>query len=126
MPGHSDEPELRDVLWPDAEIQSIEIDYEELRISLLESTRQKRIVSCHGYIGHVLVGFWDEVVVERAELIGDDPFLKECVESLRLRYARDLPDTGSPARNLRTWRVLRVHLSDGAVLKVVAAQFVST
>jgi hypothetical protein len=72
-----------------------------------------------------MVGFWDEVVVERAEIIDADAFLQECVRSLEARYGQILPDTGSPARNRRSRRVLKVYLSDGAVLRVVAAEFAS-
>jgi len=70
-----------------------------------------------------MTGFWDEVVVERAEILCDDPFLQECVRSLEVRYGQKLPNTGSPERNRRSWNVLKIYLSDGAVLKIAAAAF---
>ena len=125
MTGPSEHHPLENVLWPDADLESITIDYDEVRISVAESTGRRMTVSCRGYIGYSMVGFWDEMIVERASCDPKDPFLAECVRSLESRYGGKWSDTGSPTRNRRSWNVLRVVLSDGAVLKVAAAQFVA-
>lgn len=123
MTGPSKDDFLHDVLWPDAHLESITIDYEEVRISLEESTGRRMTVSCWGHIGYSMVGFWDEMIVERASCDPKDPFLAECLRSLESRYGQKWFDSGSPARNTRSWNVLRIVLSDGVELKVAAAQF---
>jgi hypothetical protein len=106
-------------------MQAISIDYDEIRISLLESTNRRVAVACRGYVGYSMVGFWDEAIVERADFDPGDEFLGECLRRIGSRYPQGIPDTGSPERNRRSWNVLRIVLSDGAVLKVAAAQFVA-
>ena len=64
-------------------------------------------------------------IVERADFDPEDEFLGECLRSIESRHPRGMSDTGSPARNRRSWNVLRIFLSDGAVLKGAAAQFVA-
>jgi hypothetical protein len=123
MSGHSDAGALSEVLWADAELRSTLVDYEEVRIRLVESTGLERTVICHGYIGYAMAGFWDEVVVERAEIVSEDSFLLECVRNLETRHRQGLFDSGSPERNRRSWKVLNIYLSDGAVLKIAAAAF---
>ena len=123
MPGHSDSPQLHNVLWTDAEIEAVSVDYSAVRIVVLESTGRRLNVLCRGYIGYSVVGFWDEVVVERADCDSADPFLAECLRSLQSRHGAELPESGSPERDLRSWSVLRVLLSDGVVLKVAAADW---
>jgi hypothetical protein len=123
MAGRSDGQQISDVLWPDAEIASISIDYHAVAIALRESTGRQRTVTCHGHIGCQLAGFWDEVVVERAELKESDPFLTECLRVIASAYDGPAPDTGDPARNKRSWRILLVHLGNGAVLRIVASSF---
>lgn len=123
MTGPSETSNLGSVLWADAEIQSVTADYSDVHIVLRESSGRTRTVRCCGYIGYSAVGVWDEIVVERAELVETDALLEECVKGLDERYRAKLPETGSPARNMRSWKALRIYLSDGAVLKVVAAEF---
>ena len=125
MPGPSDSPQIPNVLWADAEIGSITIDYGEMRIAVNESRGRRMVVRCRGYIGYSAVGFWDEVAVESADCDRGDPFLGECLRNLESRYGTELPDTGSPERDLRSWNVLRILLSDGVILKIAAAQFVA-
>ena len=125
MTGLSENHPLQNVLWPDADIESITIEYEEVRISVEESTGRKMTVTCRGHIGYSMAGFWDETIVERADCDRKDPFLAECLRSLESRYGQKWSDTGSPERNLRSWNVLRIFLSDGAVLKIAAAQFIA-
>ena len=125
MIGHSEQTSLADVLWADAEIQSVTADYSELRIALKESTCRTRTIRCCGHIGYSAVGIWDEVIVDRAEVVTADALLDECRRSLHARCGQSLPDTGSPWRNQQDWKVLRIHLSDGCLLRVVAAEFMS-
>jgi hypothetical protein len=125
MPGPSESSQLHNVLWADAEIGSITIDYGDVSITVRESTGRQMVVRGRGYIGYSAIGFWDEVVVERADCDREDPFLEECLRSLEFRYGKKLPDAGSPERNRQSWNVLRIVLSDGVILKVAAAHFVA-
>jgi hypothetical protein len=125
MPGHSEHSPLSEVLWPDAEVQSISIDYHDISIQLVESTGRRLVVIGSGYIGYQLTGFWDEVVVERAELSNIDPFLDECLRRHSQAHGRHPSPSGDPTRNLGTWKVLIIHFSDGIQLRVAAAQFSS-
>jgi hypothetical protein len=121
MTGHSI---TKWVSWADAELENISIDYDEIKISLLEfASRQVRVIRCHGYIGYQLLGFWDEVVVETLDVVDNHGFLLCCKENLSNRYPNGLPTTGQSYRNNRVWSVLVVGLSDGTELLVAANEF---
>lgn len=123
MTGHSDEI-ITKILWPDAEIDSLLIDYGEVVIRLTESSQKRTTVRCSGYIGYTAIGIWDEVIVEEAELLDTSDFQDSCLQSLAQRYGNTLPDSGDPARNRRSYRTLEIRFIDGTVLKIVAAEFV--
>jgi hypothetical protein len=76
-----------------------------------------------GYIGFRMLGAWDEMTIERADLQHDHPLIRECVESMTKRLGQNWEESGSPSRNMRTWSALVVHLGDGCALQVVAADF---
>ena len=126
MNGHSINSEMQSidhVLWPDAEIENISVGYERVDISLTESTGNKRQITCWGHVGVRMLGFWDEIVVEGAAVLTDDPFIDACVGSLTSRFAKGLPETGSPDRNAKMWTLLRITLGDAATIDVVATRF---
>jgi hypothetical protein len=111
-----------DVLWPDAELESLAMDYDEARIVVRETTgRVLRVVGA-GVIGLEYLGIWDEVIIERGEVVTDDSFGKECFERARSRLG-ELPDSGSPARNTGCFSTLIVTFADGSQLRVAAAGF---
>lgn len=116
-------PGLEHVQWADAEIAALTVNYDAIEIRLDESTGNSRTVLCAGHIGCRFVGFWDEVVVEGAEIVEHDPFIDDCVGSLATRLGRKLPESGNPHRNMGRWSMLRVTLSDGVTIDVVAAHF---
>jgi hypothetical protein len=109
------------VLWPDSEIESIYVDYDAVSIKVLESTGSTKIVRARGYIGYSVIGFWDEVVIERAELFAQHPFIDACRDDITRRLGTIWTDSGCPSRNGRSWLALLVHLSDGSVIQVAAA-----
>jgi hypothetical protein len=127
MPGHShDDHALNTVLWPDADIEGITIDYDVFSLSINESTGRSRTIRGLGYIGFRMLGVWDEMIVEKAELRSNHPLIQECVENMTKRLGTSWMESGSPARNSRNWSALIVHLGDGCELQVVAADFVTT
>jgi hypothetical protein len=111
------------VLWPDAEIQSVHVDYDAVVIRLRESSGVERAVRCEGYISYALCGFWDEIVVCNAEVLESHSSIDGAVGALEDRLGSNVPESGNSLRNTRQWRALVVHLSDGASLEIVAAKF---
>lgn len=121
MIGHSS---VLGIVWADAELESVTIDYDAVVLSLTETaTGKTRCVRCEGYVGYQLLGFWDEVVVESAALVENHDFLSECLSKIQKRYPGGPPNTGQPARNEGRWALLTVRLSDGAELLVAANRF---
>ncbi len=109
------------VSWADAELEEISVDYDQVVISVTEPTHgDTRKIVCRGHIGFELLGFWDEAVVESVQVTDRHALLDRSLEKLNQHYPRGAPESGQPQRNLRTWSVLIVTLSDGAELRVAA------
>lgn len=106
------------ILWADAEIVGVNIDYGDLSLTIRESMGTQKKVICAGYVGYELVGFWDEVVIVRAELSPRGVFLDRCMSSIAQRLGTDLPPSGSEARNCDQVMQLVVSLHDGCQLNV--------
>jgi hypothetical protein len=103
---------------PDANIDKIEIDYDEFTIHISESTSVNKRVHCLGYIGFQIVGFWDEMIIETAKIHSDHAFILDC-ES---RIMQDL-ESGSKYRKKAGNRLLEVVLIDGRKLWICAREF---
>jgi hypothetical protein len=114
---------MLDVLWPDAELDSVFIDYDSARVTLRETTGSVVSVEGHGVIGTDLIGLWDEIVVSSGELVGGHPFAAQCWNAVQQRLGDGLSDSGSPDRNSRAFTTLVITLSDGCELRVVASRF---
>ncbi len=112
---------INSVLWPDAEIDNLSIDYDTVSISLKESTGRKRIITCEGYIGYKVVGFWDESIVASGNVEYNHPFITECLGVVRAKYGDKAWPTGSPARNQNNWSLLRIELIDGIEILIVCS-----
>ena len=114
---------LSDVLWPDALLVSLVVDYESVVIRIRESHGGMKTVRCDGYIGYSLCGFWDEVVISQAALHDEHESIDRCTAAIARRLGPDWPASGSAARNARRWRALVVTFSDNADFEVVATHF---
>jgi hypothetical protein len=112
-----------DVLWADAELESLTVDYEAARLSVRETTGRVVTVVAKGVIGVDFLGLWDEVVVERAAIESDDAFSRECQRRIEERLGRDVADSGSPERNSRRFSTLTLTFIDGATLRLAAASY---
>lgn len=119
MTGHSNF-QLNDVLWADAELEKMEIDYGNVRISITESTEREIKISFKGYIGYSLTGFWDEIVIEKFVLHENHPFLDSCTKELEKKYGKNLPPSGDDVRNKKEWLLSELCLSDGTSIFIVA------
>jgi hypothetical protein len=124
MTGRSrDASVLNQVLWPDATLEYLAVDYDSVVLRVREATGQVRTIRCEGHIGYGLCGFWDEVIIERAEIAAEHPFIERCVSSISRRLGQGWIDSGNEQRNTRRWNALVVYLSDGSCLEIVAARF---
>jgi hypothetical protein len=124
MIGRSEsERALGQVLWPDAILVHVAADYDTVVLRIRESTGIERTIRCEGHIALGLEGFWDEVIIERAELVSEHAAIERATASIRRRFGTHWLDSGSEERNRRHWLALIVHLADGCSLEVVAARF---
>jgi len=80
-------------------------------------------VRCEGYIAFGLSGFWDEVIIDRAQLLSEHPSIDRALSSITQRLGTDWSDSGNEQRNTRRWMALVIHLSDGCLIEIVAANF---
>ena len=80
MSGHSSSGTvLEQVLWPDATLESVTADYDAVTLRVRETSGKIRTICCEGYIGYAMYGFWDEVIIERAEITTEHPAIDRCV-----------------------------------------------
>jgi hypothetical protein len=113
---------LGQIRWADASIEDIHIDYEAVTLRVAQEDGKVSTLRAEGYIGCSLVGFWDEMIIERAEVVEKHAGLAACVDLVRRRQGASWSDTGSEARNSRHFFALLVHLIDGSVLEIFAAR----
>ncbi len=111
------------VLWPDATLEQVTIDYDAVSLRVRESTGRARLIRCEGHIGFGLFGFWDEMIIESAEMSTKHPAIERCTSSISRRLGEGWIDSGNEQRNARDWVALIVHLSDGCCLEIVATRF---
>jgi hypothetical protein len=114
---------LGNVLWPDAAIERLTVDYDTVVLRIREATGTVKRVRCEGHIGLSLNGFWDEVIIEGADVLTSHPAIDRAVASITQRLGDTWLDSGNEERNTRRWAVLVARLSDGCTLEVVAAKF---
>lgn len=111
------------VLWADAAIQTLVVTYDAVIVSLRESTGREVSLRCVGHIGLSIEGFWDEVVIDSADLVPSHPFMDRCLASLRERLGDVLPPTGSPSRDTLEFSTLVITMGDGARILCTASEF---
>ncbi len=111
-----------DVLWADAELESLSLDYELVTLNLRETTGVPVVVEAHGPISLALDGLWDEVIIESGALVENDEFAARGWNAIQARLGSALSDSGYPDRNRRTFQTLLVTMIDGCQLRVAAAR----
>lgn len=112
---------INQVLWADAELESVEATYDTLKIKLQESNGQMTIVSCLGYIGYENIGFWDELVIATATMHKSHELIDRSLRSIQNRLGKSIPDSGCNQRNSKIWNLLQIQFIDGSELNVVTA-----
>jgi hypothetical protein len=113
---------MLDILWADAQLNGVFATYDKVELEVRETTGRRVGVTAVGHIGFKLVGFWDETVIESADIVAAHPFADACLASISERLGEPAPETGSPERNSRDFVTLVVSFSDGAVLLCAAAE----
>ena len=114
---------MESILWPDASLEHVSVDYDAVVLQVRESTGQVKSVRCEGHIAFELSGFWDEVIIESAQLVSEHPAIDRAVRSIAQRLGDGWTDSGNEQRNTRRWMALVIDLSDGCAIEVVAAKF---
>ena len=110
--------QLHRVLWADAELSDIQIDYDRVCLLIDESTGARKRVICEGHIGFELVGFWDEVLIKAATVAAEGDLLQSCAEAIERRRGRTPLPSGSEARNHTKRLQFTLTLDDGCELKI--------
>ncbi|MEI9961405.1 MAG: hypothetical protein WDM76_09855 [Limisphaerales bacterium] len=119
MNGHSNTKiEGKSIFWPDSSIKKLEAGYEEFIIEIHDDMGGKKFLHCIGYVGFQMIGFWDEVIVEKAMLHVSHQFIDDCEQRLK-----QLPQSGSTARITTGNRMLEILFIDGCKLWICASQF---
>jgi hypothetical protein len=112
-----------DIRWADAQLSGVVASYERCEFEITETSGRRVRVVAAGHIGFQLIGFWDEIVIESADIVPAHPFAERCLQSISERLGEPAPSSGSPERNAGDFSTLVVSLSDGAVLLCTAAEF---
>ena len=111
------------IVWPDATLDRMTADFEAVTLFVTEANGQARQVRCEGHVSFAVVGFWDEVIIERANLFDEHPAIEAAWSAIRRRLGQQPDDTGNAARNQRRWSCLVIRFIDGCELTVVASSF---
>ncbi len=113
-----------EILWPDAELESLNIDYDSVDILITDSLERKITISAKGFIGYKVLGFWDENIIDTGIFSKNHEFQKECLENLKYRMGDKLRESGCVDRTLSDLTTLEIKLIDGCSILIVAGKFV--
>ena len=91
-------PAHMSVLWPDAAIERLTVDYDAVVLQIREATGTVKRVRCEGHIGLSLNGFWDEVIIEGADVLTSHPAIDRAVASITQRLGATWLDSGNEQR----------------------------
>lgn len=124
MTGHFENnvDQINKVLWSDAELESLEVGYDSVKIRIEESNGLSKTIICHGYIGFDGIGLWDEIVIGTATMHREHDLIDRSLTSISKRHGENPSDSGSSARNLRDWSLLQIKFIDDSEVNVVMTQ----
>lgn len=104
--------------WTDSSLKRVEMDYDAIRLTIEHESGHVDVLTCSGYIGFELIGFWDEIIISMATLLDKHAFIDRCE-----RRIENQPGSGSPYRKPMGNRLLAIELIDGNVLNICASTF---
>jgi hypothetical protein len=114
---------LNNILWADAELNSISIGYDSATIHITETTGINKKICCAGYIGYQAFGIWDEVIIDSANLSENDNFIDKCLAKIHRNYGKPFLESGSPDRNIGIFKLLSIKFIDNTSFLIVASKF---
>src|SRR5262245_62641623 len=114
------------ILWADATLEHVSADYDRVTLFVEEANAQARQVHCEGYVSYGVTGFWDEVIIERADVFDEHPAIDAAWSGITRRNGQQPLDTGNIARNKRRWSCLVIRFIDACELTIVASSFTSS
>lgn len=120
MNDHSTNEHDTAIVWADASLQSMRVEYQECAVCIREDVGVVKLVRCPGYVGFQMIGFWDETIIESAAVYCDHPFITECE-----RRVNGLPGAGTKARIAVGNRLLEIVFIDHGKLWICGPQFVT-
>jgi len=106
------------IFWADASLERLDAGYEEFAIYVREDSGVPKKIRCIGFIGFQMIGFWDEIIIETANIHITHPFIGDCEHRIKL-----LPETGTETRFASKNLLLEISFIDGCKLWVCAKQF---
>lgn len=123
MTGHLiNDDVINSIQWADAEVVSLEIVYDSVNISILESNSKETMICCEGHIGFKVIGFWDETIIKSASLEKKHPFIEECFGEILSNFKNNPPMTGNNVRNEQDWQLLNIILIDNVNILIVCGK----
>lgn len=117
------EEAISQILWPDACLGSIRINYDQVVLVIEEYTGITKELICSGYIACSFSEVWDDLILEKATAFHTHEYLDKVLAKLEKRMKGEFWEAGSPDRNRKNWSVLSVNTLDGAELLVVATTY---
>src|SRR5262249_15979607 len=108
------------VRWADARLEALTFAYDAVELVLVESNGCRMKVITVGPFGVKIEGFWDETVIEDADIVAAHPFAEQCWDSIVDRSRGNPSDSGSDDRNRRSFLTLVVTLIDRCRIVVAA------
>jgi len=108
------------ILWADASVEKFEADFDEFRVEVREDNSSRKLLRCLGYTDFQIIGFWDEMIIQRASVSTKHAFITEC-ESQVAGQSK----SGSEHRIAEGNRLLEIVFIDGCKLWICASRFVS-
>ena len=100
-------------------IESLTVKYDSVSIELTEDYTNRRFrVTCLGFIGIEVIGFWDDQIIDRAELSPRHEFINTTTEQM-FKHVRFPRDTGCIERNRGKFELLEIILIAEARIRIV-------
>jgi hypothetical protein len=112
---------MTSIVWSDATLDRVSADYDAVTLFVTQTNAQARQVRCEGHVSFGVTGFWDEVIIERADVFDEHPAIEAAWTAITRRLGQHPQDTGNMARNQRRWSCVVIRFIDGCELTVVAS-----
>ena len=104
--------------WHDYYLDSISLDYDNVKIVLCDYSDAKTVLVCEQYIGIQYLGHWDECVVDNIHVQNRNELTEKSLEIVKNNYPQNMCGGGS--RKLDDeWLECIIRLIDNNEVKIV-------